>query len=188
MLGRTGEVSLPAPLVRFGQVDIVSGENLTTLMIDEQDTGHATDGVVEHAFRLQQAASLAFSGRAAVDERVGWVWDCGRSNSAGHRERRNVHPLRRCRTCFTSRTMRSTLRRYSSRPVFSLLGAARSAQLPVAVQVVMSVRPGSRRAELRVRRRQVADNRYACCNCPIGCGCCAKQAHASLDFHSPGNA
>ncbi len=82
-----GVPQTPAPSVTFtGQVDIAMGpDGKLLVLVDEATAGQPSDGLVDHAFRLQGADSFAYSGHATViytrgrltvqlTESSGWVF------------------------------------------------------------------------------------------------------------------
>jgi hypothetical protein len=179
------------PVALWGRVDLVSGPNHTLLVLVDQGTPDSPpDGLVDLAFRLQHAPSVTFSGYATVaavknrvsvmvDDQIGWVFTV-----AGR-----TAPVLAAEVFL---------------PHYDVLGLSRfwgtTVNLPptaLALQLLSGGTCGLGGSDGGVRCdscevggpgftscsmpcgggtcwAECADNQYACCNCPMGCGCCGK--------------
>jgi hypothetical protein len=180
----------PPPFVVWGRVDVVSGPNQTLLILVDQETGdHPADGVVDLAFRLQQAPAVTFSGHAtvtyvknrvaiAVTDQVGWLFTvAGRVAQAvpsdGVLREYEVLGLSR----FWGQSVQTTPAVLAERLLSRFCGAdpLTAGGSPLCEECEVGG-PGVRSCSIDCGDdscgADCADNQFACCNCPLGCACC----------------
>jgi hypothetical protein len=176
-------------LALSGRVDMVTGPNHTLLILVDQDTAaQPTDALVDLAFRLQRAPSVTFTGYATVtyvknrvsvivDNQTGWVFTvAGRIAPAVEAEAFLPHYEVLGLSRFWGMSVNATPAVIAAQ----LLSGGSCGQTPTSVGpkcgscevggpewTSCSMPCGEGTCEAHC-----ADNQFACCNCPFGCGCC----------------
>jgi hypothetical protein len=189
--GRHVRAQDPAPLVLSGDVQIVSGPNRTlVVLVDQDDADHLVDGLVDFAFRLQGALSLTFAGRATVtyvsnhvsvaaDDGTGWLFMvAGRTTVAQEHEAL----LPQYEVLGLSRFWGADVHTTPSALATRLLSGASCARGTVdgipPCDSCQAGGPGFTSCSIPCGGgtcgAECADNQFACCNCPLGCGCCPR--------------
>lgn len=192
--------SVPS-LTLTGQVDIAMGPDGKLLVLVDEATAHQPgDGLVEHAFRLQGADSLAYSGHAIVvyirgrlivqmSETTGWVFsvagrvlpppDPGFSaytiNGIAHSWGEAIHmsPAALFSTFAAAACSKTTTSSPSGGVILASEGdpGCKNCQAGGPGVSGCSINCGGGSS---CESDCDADS-FACCNCPAGCGCCSNQ-------------
>jgi hypothetical protein len=192
----------PAPsLTLTGQVDIAMGpDGKLLVLVDEATASQPSDGLVEHAFRLQGAESLAYSGHAIVtytrgrlivqmSETAGWAFSvAGRTlpppdpgltvytiSGIAHLWGEAVHT--------SPATLFSTFSAGTcSKTTFNSLsgGAMLAAEADGGCKDCQAGGPGASGCSIDCDggascEADCGSDSYACCNCQGACGCCSNK-------------
>ncbi len=197
-----GVFAAPVPSVTYtGQVDIAMGpDGRLLVLVDEGTASKPGDGLVEQAFRVQGAPSLAYSGTAMVTQTrgrlavhigadAGWVF-----NIAG----RDLPPPDLALTAYTvsgishlsgdaihqsPATLFSTLSSGSCSPVgaqptSTFAGTIALADGDLDCRNCQAGGPGLQSCSINCGGGSSCDadcdaDSFACCSCPFACGCCS---------------
>jgi len=192
----------PAPsLTLTGQVDIAMGpDGKLLVLVDEATASQPSDGLVEHAFRLQGAEPLAYSGHATVtytrgrltvqmSETSGWVFSvAGRALPApdagltaysvdgmAHSWGEAVHtsPATLFSTFSAGSCSKTTTSSVSA-------GAMLASEGDPACKNCQAGGPGASGCSIDCDGGSSCDadcgsDSFACCSCPMSCGCCSNK-------------
>jgi len=180
----------PARIVLSGQVDVVPGPGQTLLVLVDRDSeDRPADGLVDLAFRLQQAPPLAFSGRATVTyvsnrvtiaagDGAGWVFTvAGRIAASGEADAAYPHFA----VVGLSRSWGPSVHATVSQATARLL--AGGCGVPTVDgggdPLCEACQAGGRGAQAcsvtcdeGLCAAECSADFFACCNCSLGCGCC----------------